>query len=56
MAVQQRAEKALVLVVLLEELLGKATLLGGKVQDFAVVELASELLGQPLSYLATARP
>ena len=43
---EQSAEEPLVLVVLFEDLLREATLLGGEVQDFAVVELAAKLLGE----------
>ena len=42
--VEERFEKLFVLVVLLEELLAETTLLGCKVEQFPVVELAVELL------------
>ena len=48
MHVEQRAEKAFLLVVLLEELLAEAALLGCKVEQFLVVEVAPEVLGQLL--------
>ena len=39
------------LVGLLEHLFGETALLGCEVQQLAVVELASELLGEHLGYL-----
>ena len=47
-------EEALLLVVLLKELLAKATLLGGKVEELLVVELAAEVFGQLLCHDAAS--
>ena len=60
MGMEERLEESLLLIVLLEEFLRESALLGGKVQQFPVVALATEILRQSLgddmaaaSYLAT---
>ena len=60
MGMKERLEESLLLIVLLEEFLRKTALLGGKVQQFPVVALATEILRQFLgddmaaaTYLAT---
>ena len=59
MGVEERLEEALLLIVLLEEFLGEATLLGCQVEQLTVVALSTEILCQLLgddmaaaSYLA----
>lgn len=60
MGMKERLEESLLLIVLLEEFLRESTLLGGKIQQFTVVALATEILRQSLgddmaaaTYLAT---
>ena len=60
MGMKERLEESLLLIVLLEEFLRKTALLGGKIQQFPVVALATEILRQSLgddmaaaTYLAT---
>ena len=48
MGMEERLEESLLLIVLLEEFLRKTALLGGKVQQFPVVALATEILRQLL--------
>ena len=52
--VEQRAEEAFLLVVLLEKLLAEAALLCGKVEQLLVVEIAPEVVGQALGYYESA--
>ena len=55
MGMKERLEESLLLIVLLEEFLRKTALLGGKVQQFPVVALATEILRQFLGdYMAAA--
>ena len=45
---EQRAEESFLFVVLLEKLLAEAALLGCKIEQLLVVEVAPEVFGQPL--------
>ena len=50
MNVEQRLHECLVFVILLKELLRKATFLCRKIQKFTIIEFTTELLSQHLGY------